>query len=178
MKSFATHLLVALLATAGIGSSFASGDHTGGHGDSAIGKPGDAKKASRTVTIDMTDAMRFTPASITVKQNETIRFVVNNKGKLKHELVLGADSELKAHNEAMKKNPEMEHDEPNEVDVAPGASGEMIWQFTTPGKVAFGCLQPGHFDAGMKGAVTVADRKGKTPSHTDTSPATPHSHSH
>ena len=45
----------------------------------------------------MTDTMRFMPASVTARQGETIRFVVKNSGQLKHEFVLGAEKELKAH---------------------------------------------------------------------------------
>ncbi|MES2585099.1 MAG: cupredoxin family protein [Pseudomonadota bacterium] len=143
---------------AGATASFAAGNHAGGHGhtDSAIGKAGSAAKVSRTITVDMSDTMRFTPSSITVKKGETIRLVVKNSGKLPHELVLGTEKELKAHYEAMKKNPEMAHDEPNMVTLAPGKTGEVIWQFTKTGKVDFACLQPGHLDAGMKGVVTVA----------------------
>ena len=153
--------LIAAMATVVLASSaFAAGDHTGGHAESdAIGQPGNAAKVKRTVKVDMTDAMRFKPASITVKQGETIKFIVTNSGKLKHEMVLGSEKELKEHNEVMKKNPEMEHADDNQVTVAPGKSGEIIWQFTKAGKVNFACLQPGHYDAGMKGAVTV---RGKT----------------
>ena len=134
----------------------ASGNHPGGHPADDIGKPGVAARATRTVTVEMSDAMRFSPSSIAVKQGETIRFAVKNTGKLKHELVLGTQKELKAHNEVMKKNPEMEHADANMVTVAPGQTGEVVWQFTKAGKVNFACLQPGHYDAGMKGAVTVA----------------------
>ena len=140
------------------GGAWASGNHAGGHGadeEEAIGKPGIAAKVNRTVNVDMNDAMRFTPANFTVKQNETIRFVVKNSGKVKHEFVLGTEKELKEHYEVMKKNPEMEHADPNMVTVAPGKTGEVVWQFTKAGKVNVGCLQPGHFDAGMKGLVTV-----------------------
>jgi uncharacterized cupredoxin-like copper-binding protein len=42
------------------------------------------------------------------------------------------------------------------VTVAPGKTGEVIWQFTKAGKIDFACLQPGHYDAGMKGIVDVA----------------------
>ncbi len=56
----------------------------------------------------------------------------------------------------MLKNPEMEHNEPNQLGVQPGQSGEIVWQFTQAGTVDFACLQPGHFEAGMKGAVAVA----------------------
>ncbi len=142
--------------------AMATGNHAGGHGhdDEAIGKPGVAAKATRTVQIDMTDAMRFTPASVAVSQGETVRFVVKNSGNVKHEMVLGTEKELREHYEVMKKNPEMEHADENMVTVAPGKTGEIVWQFTKAGKIDFACLQPGHYDAGMKGAVTVAAAKG------------------
>jgi uncharacterized cupredoxin-like copper-binding protein len=146
-----------LVALAAAGAS-ASGTHAGDHGheaDHVIGKPGVATKATRTITVEMADSMRFTPADIRVKQGETVRFVVKNSGQLKHELVLGTEKELKEHYEVMKKNPEMEHSDPNMVTLAAGKSGEIVWQFTKAGKVDFACLQPGHYDAGMKGAVKV-----------------------
>jgi uncharacterized cupredoxin-like copper-binding protein len=143
-------------------SALASGNHGGGHGDQSatdIGKPGVASQVTRTITVDMTDDMRFHSSKIAAKQGETIRFIAKNSGKVKHEMVLGTQKELKEHYEVMKKNPEMEHADANMVTVAPGKSGEIIWQFTKAGKVDFGCLQPGHYDAGMKGLVTVASRK-------------------
>ena len=57
----------------------------------------------------------------------------------------------------------MEHDDANQITVQPGKSGEIIWQFTKAGKVNFACLQPGHYDAGMAGTVTVNKAKGRTP---------------
>ncbi|MEO6280181.1 cupredoxin family protein [Roseateles sp.] len=142
------------------GAAYAGGDHAGGHGHDGdiIGKPGVAGKTTRTVQIDMTDAMRFTPSSVQVKRGETVRFVVKNSGQLKHEMVLGTEKELKEHYEVMKKNPEMEHADPNMVTVAPGKTGEIVWQFTKAGKIDFACLQPGHYDAGMKGSVNVAGK--------------------
>lgn len=133
----------------------------GNHDDSAIGMPGVASKVTRTVTVDMKDDMRFHSSNFTVKQGETIRFVAKNSGKVKHEMVLGTQKDLKEHYEVMKKNPEMEHADANMVTVAPGKTGEIIWQFTTAGEVDFACLQPGHFDAGMKGQVNVASSKPK-----------------
>lgn len=164
MKSLRYTALAALTALAATGA-YAAGTHAGGHGhhsEELIGKPGVAADATRTIKVDMTDGMRFAPANIDVKQNETIRFVVTNSGKLKHELVLGTEKELKEHYEVMKKNPGMEHDDPNQVSLAAGMTGEVIWQFTKSGKVHFACLQPGHYEAGMKGAVNVAapNRKG------------------
>jgi len=163
MKTNFKRNALAALVTALLSSvALASGNHAGGHGhdDQAIGKPGVAAKANRTVQVDMTDAMRFSPASLNVKQGETVRFVVKNSGKVKHEMVLGTEKELKEHYEVMKKNPEMEHADENMVTVAPGKTGEIVWQFTKAGKIDFACLQPGHYDAGMKGAVNVAGVSG------------------
>ena len=126
-----------------------------GHG-AELGKPGDAKKVSRTIEVGMGDDMRFTPASINVKRGETIRFLVKNNGALTHEMVLGTMKELKEHAEMMRKNPEMEHADPNAVTVEPGNTGTLIWQFTKAGKFDFACLVPGHFEAGMVGKVIVS----------------------
>jgi uncharacterized cupredoxin-like copper-binding protein len=123
--------------------------------EKAFGKAGDPKKVTRTITFRMTDNMRFDPSHITVKRGETIRFVAQNKGKVMHEMVFGTPDELKAHAEQMKKFPDMEHDEPYMVHVAPGKTGEIVWQFTKPGVFDFACLIAGHYDAGMMGKVTV-----------------------
>ena len=103
----------------------------------------------------MTDAMRFVPAHAEVKRGETIRFVVRNSGKIRHEMVLGTARELAAHAALMRKFPGMEHADPNQATVEPGATGELVWRFTRAGTVQFACLQPGHFEAGMKGHVSV-----------------------
>ena len=154
-----TTLLMGLASVCFVSTATASGSHAGGHGEAAIGKPGIAANITRTIPIDMKDTMRFYSDHIKVKQGETIRFVVKNSGNVKHEMVLGTAKELKEHYEVMKNNPEMEHADANMVTVAPGKTGEIIWQFTTSGKVDFACLQPGHFEAGMKGLVSVAKKQ-------------------
>ena len=120
-----------------------------------FGRTGHPKKVSRTVEIDMSDKMRFTPAELTVKRGETVRFVAKNSGKQMHEMVLGSIKELKEHAELMKKHPGMEHEEPYMAHVEPGKQAEIVWQFTKPGEFNFGCLLPGHFEAGMVGKITV-----------------------
>ncbi len=126
--------------------------------EKAFGKQGDPKRIDRTIKVDMNDKMRFTPAALTVKQGETIRFVVKNSGKVMHEFVLGNMAELKEHAELMKKFPDMEHDEPYMAHVPPGKTETIVWQFTKAGEFHFGCLLPGHFEAGMVGKVNVTRR--------------------
>ena len=123
--------------------------------ETPFGRAADPRKAKRSIPVEMTDQMRFSPAEITVKRGDVVRFVPINKGKVMHELVLGTMDELKKHAELMKKHPEMEHDEPHMAHVAPGKQGVMGWQFTKAGEFFYGCLIPGHFDAGMIGKVTV-----------------------
>lgn len=138
-------------------------DH-GGHGrpkETSFGRPADAKKASRVVRVEMSDQMRFTPAQITVKQGEIVRFEPVNNGQVMHEMVLGTLDDLKKHAELMKKNPGMPHDAPHMAHVAPGKSGTIGWQFTKPDEFFYACLVAGHFEAGMIGKVTVqSDRAG------------------
>ena len=121
-----------------------------------FGQEGDPKRVTRTVNIDMNDTMRYTPSDIKVKQGDTIKFIVHNKGKALHEMVIGNMEELKAHGEQMKKNPGMEHDEPYMAHVKPGGKEVLVWKFTQAGEFNFGCLAPGHFEAGMIGKISVA----------------------
>jgi uncharacterized cupredoxin-like copper-binding protein len=108
----------------------------------------EAKEAQRTITIRMSDDMRFAPKHLDVKLGQTLRLRAENKGKVMHEIVIGTPSELAAHAEMMKKHPNMEHDEP-------GKSGEIVWTFNREGDFEFACLLPGHFEAGMRGTIRV-----------------------
>lgn len=172
MQSLLFWALIAIAGAAFAGSADSMSHH---HEDQSIGVPGRASNVNRTVHIDMSDAMRFIPASLTVKQGETIRFQVKNSGRLVHEFVLGTEQDLKNHNEMMEESPEMEHADANMITVAPGQTGEVIWHFTQSGEVNFACLIPGHFDAGMKGEIQVAPEN--MPDH-DPQSHTPAGHNH
>ena len=121
----------------------------------AWGTGGDAGQVNQTVTVAMTDDMRFTPSRITIKLNQTVRFVVRNDGKILHEFVIGTQDELLKHAAMMEKFPKMVHDEPYMAHVDPGQSGEVIWTFNRAGEFEFACLLPGHYQAGMKGTIRV-----------------------
>ena len=122
----------------------------------AFGVEGDPKMANRTILISMDDTMHYSRPEIRVRQGETVTFVISNKGKLLHELVIGTEDELQKHAELMRKNPDMEHDEPYMAHVKPGVTEKMTWRFTKAGTFLFGCLVAGHFEAGMKGRIVVA----------------------
>ena len=119
------------------------------------GIAGDATVGMRTIRVSMNDQMRFVPDRINLREGETVRLVVKNDGQLMHEFVIGTRKELDAHATLMKKFPNMEHDEPYMVHVAPGRTGEIVWTFNRAGGFDFGCLIAGHYEAGMVGKIQV-----------------------
>jgi uncharacterized cupredoxin-like copper-binding protein len=155
-------LVLSLAAAPGFALAHSEGDHAKrptvnklSTEEHPFGRQGDPKMARRTINVDMSDAMRFTPGEIVVKRGETVRFVVRNGGRIMHEMVIGTEDELRKHADMMKKHPGMEHDEPYMAHVKPGSTERITWTFSKPGTFMYGCLIPGHFEAGMKGTIKV-----------------------
>jgi uncharacterized cupredoxin-like copper-binding protein len=128
------------------------------HGNFSAGQPGDPKKSARVVNIKMFEGsgkMGYEPARIEVRRGEQIRFVLQNDGEEDHEFILATVAENRKHAEVMKKNPDMEHDDPNAKRLLPHGHGEIVWKFTKRGTFEFACLIPGHYEKGMFGRITV-----------------------
>ncbi len=123
------------------------------------GIAGDAKAVRRTITVRMSDDMRFAPNHIEVREGDAVRMRAENKGKVLHEIVIGTRAELDAHAEMMVKHPGMEHDEPYMAHMGAGKKGDIVWQFNRAGQFDFACLIAGHYQAGMTGTITVLPRK-------------------
>lgn len=132
----------------------ASGHDQHGSQTYSAGEPGNPKKPSRTIEVEMSE-MDYKPSRIEVKRGEQIRFVIRNVGFEDHEFLLATTEENLKHAEAMKKHPQMEHDEPNGVRLAPKKSAEIVWKFTKRGTFEYSCLIPDHRGYGMIGQVTV-----------------------
>jgi uncharacterized cupredoxin-like copper-binding protein len=125
---------------------------------SAAGRAGDARAPARAIEVAAVEAdgrMSFSPDRVVVAKGEQVRFTIRNTGALAHEFVLGTKADNAAHARMMAAMPEMKHDDANAVTVAPGKSASLLWRFTQAGTVEFACLIPGHYQAGMHGAVTV-----------------------
>ncbi len=159
MKKYQTG--IALFATVFLSASAWAGagpaGHSHGEGFSA-GEPGDPKKPARIVQVtmgEMDGKMMFMPAKVEVKKGEQVKFVLRNNGELDHEFILATTAENLKHGEAMKKNPDMEHDDPNGKRLAPKKADEIVWKFTKAGEFEYSCLIPGHREAGMVGAIVV-----------------------
>lgn len=157
---------------AGLGHSHGHGDsHGHGHTDS------DAPVAlvvSRSIEIRMDDTMRFAPDTVQVQAGETIRFVVHNAGNVEHELVLGSDEDIRTHAEDMKKGQDHAHSHAGmaAIHLGPGQTGELVVSFPKALTLQMACLIPGHYEAGMRGQLTVsssaaapAPAKGQRPAH-------------
>lgn len=131
----------------------------------------DPKAVKRTIEVRMTDAMRFIPDRIDVKQGETVRLVIRNEGAMLHEFVLGTKKELDEHAALMVKFPGMEHDEPHMAHVQAGKTGEIVWTFNRAGDFDFACLIAGHYQAGMVGKIKVAGKVAAPRASADRTPA-------
>ena len=165
MKNITSLLAAALLAMTASALTYAHGEADNARKASAVKKEqkdwgiaGDAKAVKRTIVVTMSDAMRFTPDVIEVKQGDTVKIVVKNGGKQLHEFVIGTKKELDEHAALMVKFPNMEHDEPYMAHVNAGKSGDIIWTFNRVGDFEFACLIAGHYQAGMIGKIIVAKR--------------------
>jgi uncharacterized cupredoxin-like copper-binding protein len=173
-------LLTTALAFTFTAPAFAAGTHGGGHGETEtettahghgdqaedhaemmVGMPGDPAKVTRTIDVIMRETddgdMVFEPASFEFERGETVRFNVMNKGELEHEFVIDTIEGNGEHKEMMAEM-DMEHDDPNSIRLDEGASGEVIWTFSNAGAFEFACLIPGHYESGMHGPITVAEK--------------------
>lgn len=158
--------------------AFAAGDHAGGHGHATdIGEPGQGSQVSRTIEITMYDNY-YEPESLEVREGETLRFKITNEGGLVHEFNIATAAMHAEHQKQMMMMVEhgvlaadhinhermkmdmgggrtMEHHDPNSVLLEPGQSAEIVWTFTTDAELEFACNVPGHYEAGMTGAIKI-----------------------
>ncbi len=158
--------------------AFAAGGHGTGHGDNAHGVPGNPAEVSRTIEITMQDNF-YEPEEITIKEGETVRFVVTNAGEFVHEFNIATPTMHKAHAPEMMMMvehgvlepdrinwaaaEEMKasmghgmHEEGNSILLEPGKTGELVWKFPKHAELEFACNIPGHYDSGMAGPVRMS----------------------
>ena len=92
-------------------AAWAGAGHGSGHDHdtviSAAGQVGSLKKVSRTIKINTLDTMRYSKENIQAKPGETVRFVVTNTGKIKHEFAIGTREEQVEHAKMMASMPGM-----------------------------------------------------------------------
>ena len=142
-----------------------------------IGEKGNEANIDRVITVLMYDNY-YEPNQINVKKNETIKFLVKNKGELVHEFniatkemhlkhqpemmklveneILLADKiDKKKMKEMAKKDHSMAHSHSNSVLLEPGQTGKLIWKFNTDTKIEAACNVPGHYESGMIAKISL-----------------------
>jgi uncharacterized cupredoxin-like copper-binding protein len=126
---------------------------------SATAAPSEIAAAAPTaqVEVTMTDAMRFEPAALTVKRGAPVTFVVKNAGLIVHEFFVGAEAAQVEHAMEMAMPGMTSHGHRNGLSVKPGETGELTMTFAEAGSQVVGCHEPGHYDAGMSGTITIVD---------------------
>ena len=125
----------------------------------SFGSPGTQTEVTRTIEVEASDSMRFKPATIRVKRNEVVRFVVTNIGKIAHEFSIGDVATQRAHAKMMMSMPDMKHeDDQTTITIEPGQSKTLIWKFDRwpAGPIEIGCHVPGHYEAGMRARIVLA----------------------
>ena len=115
----------------------------------------------RRVTVKMVD-IAYQPEELSVEKGQELRFVFVNEGKVRHEAYVGDADEQAEHEEAMKAGDgdgggHDAHGGGNpKVTVDPGKEGDLTHRFEEAGTFEIGCHEPGHYDAGMVGEITIA----------------------
>ena len=136
-----------------------------------IGVKGKEAQVNRVIKVFMYDNY-YQPNNFKIKKNETIKFIITNKGELVHEFniatkemhlkhqpemmkmveneILLADKiDKKKMMEISKKDHSMAHKHSNSLLLSPGEKAELIWKFSNSVDVEAACNVPGHYDAGM-----------------------------
>jgi uncharacterized cupredoxin-like copper-binding protein len=113
----------------------------------------DTHAVSRTIQLETSDALRFSPDVLAVRAGETVAFEIRNSGALPHEFVLGTPAAQQAHEREMAGGAAMDA-EPGRVDLPAGATARLVYTFDRPGALEYACHLPGHYAAGMRGTIT------------------------
>ena len=142
-----------------------------------IGSLGKESEVSRVIKVVMYDNY-YEPSSFQIKAGETIKFEVENAGKLVHEFNIAnkmmhikhqPEMEKMVENgillafsidkEKMKKMAKMDksmgHSHSNSVLLEPRQKGEIIWKFDNAVNIEVACNVPGHYQVGMIAKVDI-----------------------
>ncbi len=142
-----------------------------------IGSKGKENEVSRIIKVVMYDNY-YEPSSFKIKAGETIKFEVENAGKLVHEfniankmmhikhqpemlkmvengILLAFSIDKEKMKKMAKMDKSMEHSHSNSVLLEPKQKGNIIWKFDNAVNIEVACNVPGHYQAGMIAKVDI-----------------------
>ncbi|MEX2183695.1 MAG: plastocyanin/azurin family copper-binding protein [Chloroflexota bacterium] len=129
----------------------------GGATSGPSASPASSGPATTRIEVNLTDALKIEPASMTVPAGVPVTFVVTNSGLIDHEFYLGDEAAQAEHEKEMAEMGGMAHDEPEGIAVMPGETKELTYTFAEAGETLAGCHVAGHYGGGMKAVVTVTE---------------------
>lgn len=129
------------------------GGMMGGYGNTGIVAPGPGETgfvagtvaAPRVVRVIAGPGYSFSPSAISVARGETVTFEVTSMGGLIHEFMVGPADAVAADTEGT----------PEVADLGMMQTGAVTMTFDGSGPYAFACHEAGHYEAGMRGTITV-----------------------
>lgn len=98
-----------------------------------------------TASLQITDDKGAQIIAIPVKKGETVTFKVTNTAGFAHNFYIGTDEQLKANDRTATKGT---------PDFSDGTQ-ELSYTFDTDAQLHFGCIVPGHYQAGMGGMFQI-----------------------
>jgi uncharacterized cupredoxin-like copper-binding protein len=146
-----------MMGGAGMMGGYGSGGMMGGYGSGqgaglANGpQPGDlafvagTQASPRVVRVVAGPGFTFSPSTIAVAPGETVTFQVTTMGPTVHEFMVGPAEAVAADEEGT----------PEIADIGMMATKSLTFSFDGPGPYAFACHVDGHYEAGMRGVITL-----------------------
>lgn len=157
MGEYAYLVGIALIAL-GIGAAaFAFSVNAQGMGMNPIASVADVRQPNRTIALQVSDQLRFAPDAVTVHVGDTIAFQVTNTGTMAHEVVIGDEAVQWAHEQEMVTGGGMAMgaEAAYVVPIPADQTATLVYTFSKPGTLIFGCHVVGHYGAGMRDTITV-----------------------
>lgn len=147
----------------GPGGGHGPGRHLGSRGEAdpsgvpgGIGGPAEEAAAARRLEVTALETLTFDPATMRVSAGETVTFEVTNNGSTMHEFTLGDAAMQQQHARAMAHIPAGTASHfPNSITLRPGETKRLTWRFGDAASVEYACHVSGHYEAGMRGRITV-----------------------
>jgi uncharacterized cupredoxin-like copper-binding protein len=141
-----------------LGGSAAWADMGHGGPGFSFGSPGTEAEVTKTIRVEARDDMTLAFDREDIQRGDVVKFIIINRGKIRHEFSIGDAAYQRAHAAEMMKHPGMVHDEPHSATLEPGTSKTLIWKFDAASlsEVVFSCNEPGHFAAGMARRIKLS----------------------
>lgn len=101
--------------------------------------------APRAIRVIAGPGESFSPSSISVARGETVTFVVTTAGPTVHEFMVGPADAVAADQAGT----------PEVADIGMMQTKSVTVTFDGPGPYAYACHAAGHYEAGMRGTITI-----------------------